>query len=403
MQTGFNGPIASSSLGTVSLGGFLHYGQVDIDGTNQNMGVSVGAYDTDDTAEAKDTPAEAHLEGLDALARQDEPTLIVLPDLSGLSPTTSENEDEVKSVRADYHRVLIQALAQCAELGDRFLIADLWQTDQSTGREGLEAFRNGIGTRNLAYGAIYHPFLHTTLPWRWDEQTIRVKHHPPDEEGTSTDRLASLRSDGTTTYAAVRRILDRYTVTLPPSAAVAGVYASVDRNRGVWKAPANESLASVRGLAVEIDHALNADMNVDTRGKSINALRFFAGKGVLVWGARTLAGNDNEWRYVPVRRFFIMAEESIKKATEPFVFEPNDANTWARVRAMIESFLTLQWRQGALAGAVPADAFYVKAGLGETMTAQDILEGRMNVEIGLAALRPAEFIILRFSHKMQES
>jgi phage tail sheath protein FI len=146
------------------------------------------------------------------------------------------------------------------------------------------------------------------------------------------------------------------------------------------------------------------DLNVDPgSGKSINAIRSFTGKGTLVWGARTLAGNDNEWRYVSVRRFFNMVEESSKKATAQFVFEPNDANTWVKVRAMIENYLTILWRQGALAGAKPEQAFFVKVGIGQTMTAQDILEGRMIVEIGMAAVRPAEFIILRFMHKMQES
>jgi phage tail sheath protein FI len=106
---------------------------------------------------------------------------------------------------------------------------------------------------------------------------------------------------------------------------------------------------------------------------------------------------------VPVRRFFIFVEESVKKATEFVVFEPNDANTWLRVKTMIENFLSKQWREGALAGASPDEAFFVKVGLGETMTPQDILEGRMNIEIGMAAVRPAEFIILKFSHKLQES
>ena len=191
---------------------------------------------------------------------------------------------------------------------------------------------------------------------------------------------------------------------LPPGAAVAGVYASVDSNRGVWKAPANASIASVLGPYFLISAQEQESLNVDTNsGKSINAIRAFTGRGTLVWGTRTLAGNDNEWRYVPVRRYFNYAEESIKKATEPFVFEPNDINTWVRVKAMIENFLTLEWRRGALAGAKPTDAFFVKVGLGETMTALDILEGRMIIEIGLAVVRPAEFIILRFSHKMQES
>lgn len=191
---------------------------------------------------------------------------------------------------------------------------------------------------------------------------------------------------------------------LPPSSAIAGVYASVDSARGVFKAPANLSLNSVTRPTVNITISENDRLNVDVAaGKSINVIKAFTGKGTLVWGSRTLAGNDNEWRYIPVRRFFIFAEESIKKATEPFVFEPNDANTWTKVKAMITNFLTLQWRTGALAGAKPAQAFYVKVGLGETMTSVDILEGRMIVEVGLAVVRPAEFIILRFSHKMQEA
>jgi phage tail sheath protein FI len=190
---------------------------------------------------------------------------------------------------------------------------------------------------------------------------------------------------------------------LPPCGGVAGVYASVDGNRGVWKAPANASISSVLGPDVMINVQDQEGLNVDPNaGKSINAIRYFTGKGTLVWGTRTLAGNDNEWRYVPVRRFFNYAEESIKKATEPFVFEPNDLNTWVRVKAMIENFLTLEWRRGALAGSKPDSAFYVKVGLGETMTAVDILEGRMIIEVGMAVVRPAEFIILRFAHKMQE-
>ncbi len=195
----------------------------------------------------------------------------------------------------------------------------------------------------------------------------------------------------------------RETALVPPSGAIAGVYASVDRTRGVWKAPANVSLNAVVGPAVKLEDRDQESLNIHATGKSINGIRAFTGKGIIVWGARTLAGNDNEWKYVPVRRFFTFAEESIKKATEPFVFEPNDANTWIRVKAMVENFLTLQWRAGALAGAKPEQAFYVKIGLNETMTALDILEGRMIVEVGMAAVRPAEFIILRFSHFMQES
>ena len=193
-------------------------------------------------------------------------------------------------------------------------------------------------------------------------------------------------------------------VILPPSGAIVGVYAATDRSRGVWKAPANVSLAATAGVQTIISHEKQENLNVDVvAGKSINAIRPFTGKGIMVWGARTLAGNDNEWRYVPVRRLYLMVEESVKKATEFVVFEPNDKNTWVRMKGMINNFLTDLWRAGALAGAKPDSAFFVNVGLGETMTAQDILEGRMIVEIGMAAVRPAEFIILRFYHKLQES
>jgi uncharacterized protein len=191
---------------------------------------------------------------------------------------------------------------------------------------------------------------------------------------------------------------------MPPSGAVVGVYAATDRDRGVWKAPANVSLASVVGpntvfTASQLD-ALNIDVNA---GKSINAIRSFVGKGTLIWGARTLAGNDNEWRYVPVRRFFNTVEESIKKSTYWAVFEPNNGNTWVKVKGMIENYLTNKWKEGALVGAKPDEAFFVRIGLGTTMSAQDILEGYMKVEIGMAVVRPAEFIVLKFSHKLQQS
>jgi phage tail sheath protein FI len=154
------------------------------------------------------------------------------------------------------------------------------------------------------------------------------------------------------------------------------------------------------GPNTDIDHFEQEDLNVDVvAGKSINAIRSFIGKGTLIWGARTLAGNDNEWRYVPVRRLFNMVEESIQKGTAFAVFEPNTPFTWLKVSSMISSYLEGLWKQGALFGTSPEEAFFVNIGLGQTMTENDILNGRMNVEIGIAAVRPAEFIILTFSHK----
>ena len=202
----------------------------------------------------------------------------------------------------------------------------------------------------------------------------------------------------------IKKVISTLGVQLPPSSAVAGVYANVDSTRGVWKAPANVSLNYVTSAAAKVTDDDQRDLNIDvTAGKSVNAIRSFIGMGTKIWGARTMAGNDNEWRYVNVRRFFNMVEESIKKSTFWAVFEPNDINTWTRVRAMIENYLLLKWKDGALAGAKPDDAYFVRVGLGQTMSPQDILEGRMIIEIGLAAVRPAEFIILRFSHFLQKS
>lgn len=328
--------------------------------------------------------------GLTMIAGYDEPTLLVFPEANRLAQDARDT-------------LYAAALSQAALLQDRFVIMDVED-------DGVDDFRDGIGTNNLKYGAAYHPFLKTSLTASLNLGTTSIAYtkkvnadidfDDAGEENTSKFYSALTGEE----QAVLKAQWDALAITLPPSAAVAGIYAYVDSTRGVWKAPANVSLTGVIEPTKRITDESQRDLNVDaTAGKSINAIRAFTGKGTLVWGARTLAGNDNEWRYVPVRRFFNMVEESSKKATEPFVFEPNDANTWVKVQGMLENFLTTLWRQGALQGAKPEHAFYVAVGLNKTMTALDILEGRMIVEIGMAVVRPAEFIILRFSHKMAES
>jgi phage tail sheath protein FI len=216
--------------------------------------------------------------------------------------------------------------------------------------------------------------------------------------------LVNIQNTNPSLYNSISAQLSAYSVQLNPSGAMAGIYARVDNERGVWKAPANVGVRNITGPSINVTNSEQDDLNVDaTSGKSINVIRSFTGRGTLVWGARTLAGNDNEWRYINVRRLFNYVEESVQEATEFVVFEPNTANTWQRLKGMIESFLTSLWREGALAGATSKDAFFVNVGLGVTMTAQDILEGRLIVEVGMAAVRPAEFIILQFEHKLQES
>lgn len=352
--------------------------------------VSVGSYDNLISAGDGDSGL---IGGIHALEKVDEPTLVLFPDAVSLDNA------------GDFGSVVTTALDQCNKLKDRFTIIDRYVSHTNTPVTD-EQFRTAMGMNNLNYGAVYHPFLKTMLNHEVDEQTSIITHTDSDEtdgQFNSAD-IGSIKTDHPAVYRSLMaRVKDIY-VKLPPSGAIAGVYARVDRNRGVWKAPANVSLNAVIEPVQKINDEMQAGLNVDpATGKSINVIRSFTGKGTLVWGARTLAGNDNEWRYIPVRRLFIYVEESVKKATEFVVFEPNTANTWVRVRTMIENFLIGLWRDGGLAGATLEDAFFVKVGIGETMSPQDVLEGRMYVEIGIAAVRPAEFIILRFMHKLQES
>ncbi|WP_264566227.1 phage tail sheath C-terminal domain-containing protein [Flavobacterium sp. N3904] len=204
-------------------------------------------------------------------------------------------------------------------------------------------------------------------------------------------------------YGSIVSKLSQSMNTVPPSGAIAGIYAQTDGTRGVWKAPANVSINGIVGLTRDINDFDQEPMNIHETGKSINAIRKFTGKGFLVWGARTLDGNSNDWRYINVRRLANMIEESAKKACMRYVFEPNVSQTWVNVKGMIENYLTSIWNDGALAGAKPEHAFFVAVGINQTMTAQDILEGRLIVKIGYAPSRPAEFIILEFKQMQQKS
>jgi len=342
------------------------------------------------------------VDGLTAIGLEDEPTLLVIPEATELT-------------YAEYKEVTGEMLKQCKTLRDRFAIFDVWKgyapedTEVETGtgaKDKVIKANRDAWAGELKYGAAYYPFVRTTMNHfvKDDESNVKVTVKPATGPAGVAEDLSKLKDAKTAVYNFVKTKLKDQFVEMPPSGAIAGVYAATDAARGVWKAPANVALLGVLEPLVKINNVKHEDLNIDTTaGKSINAIRAFAGKGTLVWGARTLAGNDNEWRFVSVRRFFNMVEESVKKSTYWAVFESNDANTWVKVRGMIENYLIDKWREGALAGATPKEAFFVKCGLGTTMSAQDILEGRMNVEIGMAVVRPAEFIILKFSHKLQTS
>lgn len=184
---------------------------------------------------------------------------------------------------------------------------------------------------------------------------------------------------------------------IPPSGAMAGIFSRSDSQRGVHKAPANEQVRGALELKVNYNKAEQALLNPE----GINCIRAFAGRGILVWGARTTASNAL-WKYVNVRRLFMFLEESIDEGTQWVVFEPNDEKLWARVKQSISNFLTTQWREGALMGSTPEEAFFVKCDR-ETMTQDDLANGRLICEIGVCPVKPAEFVIFRIAQQCTAS
>ncbi len=240
-------------------------------------------------------------------------------------------------------RVQSAMIAQCEELGDRFAVLDSAEGDDL---DAVLLRRQGLRSDH-GFAALY-------FPW------VRVS--PGDVRGA----------------------------VLPPSGFVAGIFARTDREQGVWKAPVGEVLT-----ALDVTAAID-DLDQETLNSSgICAIRRFAGRGVLVWGARTIS-SDPEWKYVNVRRFFIYLEESIQEGTEWAVFEPNDEPLWSRLRDSVYEFLIARWRDGALLGSTPDQACFVRVDR-TTMTQDDIDQGRTVIQIGVAVLRPAEFTILRIA------
>ncbi|CAE6697732.1 hypothetical protein R69927_03398 [Paraburkholderia domus] len=185
---------------------------------------------------------------------------------------------------------------------------------------------------------------------------------------------------------------------IPVSAAVAAIYCVTDRTRGVWKAPANFSIQGDVQPQFAVTDDLQGQFN---KGLAINMIRVIDGRGPVVWGARTLDDSDN-WRYIAVRRLFNSAERDIKAAMQSMVFEPNNPPTWEKVRSSVANYLHGLWRQGALAGTTEAEAYFVEIGEGVTMTADDIAQGKMIISVGMAAVRPAEFIVLQFAQSVAQ-
>ena len=261
--------------------------------------------------------------------------------------------DAVGLPERDFYQLQNQMLRQCAELGSQFAILNTREPTAQV-QQDFAQFRSHTSSPDLSRGAVYYPWL-----------------------------------------------INKADKAVPPSGAIAGVYARIDHDKGVWKAPANVSLRGVQQLTAALSSAEQALANQSPDGKSINPMIESPAKGILVWGARTLAGNDNEWRYVPVRRFAIMLEQAVQEGLDWVVFEPNDEPLWNRATEAVETYLMQLYRAGAFQGSKPEHAFFVKCGLGETMTALDVTQKKMILQLGFAPLKPAEFVVLHFEWKMQ--
>ncbi|HEX7288872.1 MAG TPA: phage tail sheath C-terminal domain-containing protein [Candidatus Angelobacter sp.] len=404
------------------------------------------------------------LAGLAAIKEQAGPTMLVVPDAVLLPPTDKTKDallskdftdvvtEMLKQCHALQDRVAILDVYATALIGTTQKVKNT--DDIVTLADVIAAFRSEVNAKpdvHLNYGMAYFPFPVTSvlstadfdytsltpivvadptkpdltkiLTWRavtlyGTEETygsilegrgatIKNEYIDKMETTAKSGDLLQIQALNQNLAAALPLLNDMFNVlvkkndVLPPSAGIAGVITAVDNNQGVWNAPANVTMSAVTQTTLKLNNEQQGDLNVPIDGKAINALREFPDRGTVVWGARTLDGNSNDWRYIQVRRTLIYIEQSIKAALNKFVFAPNDANTWVKATAMVSAFLTQLWSQGGLMGAKASEAFTVQCGLGSTMTAQDILDGYMIVQITVQMIRPAEFIVLTFKQKME--
>lgn len=301
----------------------------------------ISAGDTSGTIEA-----DALLAGVAAAGNQAGPTMLVVPEACQLDA-------------AGYAQVAQAMVAQAAQLQDRMAILDLPGCLTAHSEEALLACQAQLWAAidlpadALSYAAAYGPAL------------LMLDHS-----------------------------------VLPPSAAVAAAWTANDRQYAVWQAPANIALLGVQDPLYQVVDPQQEAFNLPINGMAVNIIRNMYSLGTVIWGARTLDGNSQDYRFVQVRRTLIYIEQSIKAALGQFVFAPNAAPTWGAVTAMVSAFLTQMWQQGGLMGAMATDAYSVACGLGWTMTGEDILEGNMIVSVKVSINHPAEFIALTITQAM---
>jgi phage tail sheath protein FI len=301
-----------------------------------------GSYTLSSPAISQGSIHPAHFEGdvakrtgMGGLAPQDEVTIVVMPDIMTLNGDGKQMRD-----------LQGKMISHCENAGDRMAILDA--PAELSPQEVLD-WRLSTAGYDSKMAALYWPWIEIMDP------------------------------------------LTKRPLMVPPSGHVAGVWCRVDEARGVHKAPANEVVRGALGLDFQITHAEQGALNQ----AGINCIRTFKGRGIRIWGARTLS-SDPEWRYINVRRLFNFVSESIMEGTQWSVFEPNDEHLWMSLRISVSNFLTNVWRTGALFGSTPAEAFYVKCDA-ETNPPDVIEAGQVVCEVGISPVKPAEFVIFRLS------
>lgn len=278
--------------------------------------------------------------GLSGFEVADDVTMVCVPDLMALYKSGALSMDGVKAVQ-------LAVIAHCEKMKDRFAVLDC---PPGLKPQQMKDWRMNEAGYDTKYGAVYYPW-------------IKVADPSGESEG----------------------------IIVPPSGYMAGIYARSDNERGVHKAPANEVIRGAMALEMQITKGEQDILNPI----GVNCIRSFPGRGIRVWGARTLS-SDASWRYINVRRLFNFVEKSIEMGTQWIVFEPNDADLWARIRRDISAFLSTVWSSGALFGATASQAFYVKCDEeNNTQATRDL--GQVIIEIGMAPVKPAEFVIFRIS------
>lgn len=315
--------------------------------------------------------------GLIATEQVNEISLIIYPEAGYLNHTDQ------------YYQLIEQSLIHCENLQDRFLIFDCLMTDSPIDDADLLNSSINLSQSSLRYGAAYYPYIIAKM----NENVL-----PENVDVNIDGRVISLSSLSQTDKILVQ-IIENYIknipVQIPSSSSVAGKYVDTDFTRGIWKAPAGVNIEVAKKTSILLSNPEAEYLKFNSQGgSSINSIQSFPNRGrAVIWGARTLS--NGEWKYVPNMRSSMMIESSIRKGILQFSFELNDRNLWATINLAVGDFLRNLWRNGALFGMEENEAFFVRVGLGDTMTEVDITNNLLIIVIGVALSRPAEFTLIR--------